>query len=122
MSTYGPYSPYQKVNGFVFTAGQVGASKGKASTDVKAQVKQALQNLQDVLEQAGTSLSHVVKTTVFLTDMKHFEAMNEVYAKQFEIAGASPARTTVAVTELPRVADHKLLVEIEAVAVLPENR
>ena len=120
MSTYGPYSPYQVANGLVFTAGQVGAIKGKASRDIKPQVKQALSNLRTVLESAGTDLGHVVKTTVYLTDMRHFVAMNEVYGAMFGDAGAAPSRTCVGVTELPRVADNALLVEIEAIATLPE--
>ena len=118
--TYGPYSPYQQTNGFVYTSGQIGAVGGKASKDVKEQVKQALANLKNVLESAGTDMSHVVKTTVFLTNMSHYAAMNEVYAEAFTKAGASPARTTVAVAELPRVADTALFVEIEAVASLPK--
>lgn len=119
--TYGPYSPYQQANGFVYTSGQIGAVNGKASKDVKEQVKQALANLKNVLESAGTDMSHVVKTTVFLTNMSHYADMNEVYAEAFTQAGSSPARTTVAVAELPRVADTVLLVEIEAVATLPNG-
>lgn len=114
--TYGPYSPFRVAGGFIYTAGQIGAVRGKAKADVKSQVKQALENLAGVLAEAGSSLSDVVKTTVFLTDMKHYAEMNEVYAAVFEAHGAAPARTCVAVAELPRVADHKLLVEIEAVA------
>jgi 2-iminobutanoate/2-iminopropanoate deaminase len=119
--TYGTYSPYQQTNGFVYTSGQIGAVAGKATKDIKGQVKQALDNLKHVLESAGTDMSHVVKTTVFLTNMSHYADMNEVYAKMFSEAGSSPARTTVAVAELPRVADTTLLVEIEAVALLPKE-
>ncbi len=119
--TYGPYSPYRIENGFVYTAGQIGAVKGKASPDIKDQVEQALQNLQTVLKEAGSSLENIVKTTVFLTNMGYYADMNEVYAAVFENAGAAPARTCVAVSELPRVADHPLLVEIEAVATLKET-
>lgn len=120
-TTYGPYSPYQVANGFVYTSGQIGAVSGKASKDVKEQVKQALVNLKHVLESAGTDMSHVIKTTVFLTSMSHYAAMNDVYAEVFTRAGASPARTTVAVVELPRVADTALLIEIEAVATLSKE-
>lgn len=119
-ATYGPYSPYRIENGFVFTSGQIGAVKGKTSLDIKDQVEQALHNLKSVLEEAGTGLEHVVKTTVFLTDMQYYADMNEVYSAVFENVGAAPARSAVAVRELPRVADHDLLVEIEAVATLPE--
>ena len=118
--TYGPYTPVRVANGFVYTSGQIGAVKGKAKPDIQSQVKQALENLAGVLAEAGFSLSDVVKTTVFLTDMAHYGDMNEVYAAVFEKAGAAPARTCVAVAELPRVADHKLLVEVEAVALLRE--
>ena len=122
MNSYGPYSPFRAANGFVYTAGQIGAVKGKAEKEVKSQVKQALENLASVLKEAGSGLDQVVKTTVFLTDMKHYAAMNDVYAQVFEKAGVAPARTTVAVAELPRVANNKLLVEIEAVALLREYK
>ncbi len=118
---YGPYSPFGAASGVVYTSGQIGAVKGKASLDIRDQVEQALSNLGAVLKEAGTGLEHVVKTTVFLTDMQDFAAMNEVYGAVFENAGAAPARTCVAVAELPRVADHPLLVEIEAVAARPER-
>ena len=117
---YGPYSPFRVANGFVYTSGQIGTVKGKPDADVQAQVCQALQNLAEVLTEAGSGLDLVVKTTVFLTNMAHYAAMNEVYANVFEKTGAAPARTCVAVTELPRVTDHQLLVEIEAVALLRE--
>lgn len=119
--TYGPYSPYQQANGCVYTSGQIGAVSGKASKDFKMQVSQTLNNLKNTLESAGTDMSHVVKTTVFLTNMSHYADMNEVYAETFTKAGSSPARTTVAVAELPTVADVPLLVEIEAVAILPNK-
>ncbi|QQS19559.1 RidA family protein [Candidatus Saccharibacteria bacterium] len=122
MKTYGPYSPARVANGFVYTSGQVGAVKGKAEADITPQVKQALENLASVLDEAGSGLDCVVKTTVFLIDMGHYAAMNEVYAAVFEAAGTAPARTCVAVAQLPRVADHPLLVEIEAVALLRESK
>ncbi len=104
----------------MYTSGQTGTVKGKADTDIQAQVHQVLQNLAEVLAEAGSGLDLVVKTTVFLTDMAHYASMNEVYAGTFEKAGGTPARTCVAVAEFPRVADHPLLVEIEAVALLRE--
>lgn len=116
--TYGPYSSSYTAHGFVYTAGQIGAINGNAATDIKTQTMQALQNLKQVLEAAGTSLQNVVKTTVFLTDMNHFAAMNECYAQVFAAADCAPARSCVAVAELPRVADKPLLIEIEAVATL----
>lgn len=117
---YGPYSPFRVAGEFVYTSGQIGARRGKTEVDVASQVKIALENLEAVLKDAGSGLREVVKTTVFLTDMKHYAVMNEVYSNVFEEHGAAPARTCVAVTELPRVADHPLLVEIEAVALLRE--
>lgn len=114
--TYGPYSATQIAGSLVYTAGQIGAVKGKAAPDITAQTKQALKNLKSILEDAGSGLEHVVKTTVFLTNMTHFEQMNKVYSEVFAEAGCSPARSCVGVSELPRVADRPLLVEIEAVA------
>lgn len=116
--TYGPYSPAQTASGLVYTAGQIGATKGKAAVGIIAQTKLALKNLAAVLEDAGSSMSNVVKTTVYLADIKHFDQMNQVYAVVFGEAGCSPSRSCVAVAELPRVADKPLLVEIEAVASL----
>ena len=114
----GPYSQAVVANGFVFCSGQVALEPGLGRSsaplvgaDVAAQTRRALQNLAAVLESAGSSLSRVVKTTVFLTDMQHFAAMNQVYAELF--GAHKPARATVAVAALPRGA----LVEIEAMAV-----
>ncbi len=120
-STYGPYSSFQAAGEFVYTSGQIGAVRGKAQRDISSQVKQALENLGAVLKEAGSGLDHVVKTTVFLTNMKHYSEMNTVYASVFGAVGCAPARTCVAVAELPRVADHPLLVEIEAVALIRES-
>lgn len=114
--TYGPYSPFTTTDNLIFTAGQIGAKDGHAPADIASQTALVLKNLESVLIEAGSNLSQVVKTTVFLTSMDHFESMNAVYAKVFEVAGSRPARSTVAVGELPRVADQPLLVEIEAVA------
>lgn len=110
----GPYSQAISVGEFVFCSGQAGLdpATGKlAADDIQGQTRQTLQNLSAVLEAAGIDLSHVVKTTVFLTDMGAFKDMNAVYAEFFE--GDPPARSTVAVKGLPVGA----LVEIEAIAV-----
>ena len=109
----GPYSQAIRANGFVFCAGQtpIDPAVGKLiDGDVPAQTRRVLQNLSAILEAAGTSLSKVVKTTVFLTDMANFKAMNEVYAEFF--AEHPPARSTVAVAGLPLGAQ----VEIECIA------
>src|SRR5205085_7481319 len=113
----GPYSQAIRYGQFVYTAGQVAldpATGQLVGEDVQTQTHRALQNLQAVLDNAGTSLAKVVKTTVFLTRMSDFQAMNEVYATYFN--GLTPARTTVAVAELPR----KALVEIECIALIED--
>jgi 2-iminobutanoate/2-iminopropanoate deaminase len=109
----GPYSQGIRANGFVFTAGQIALSPGEKKVvegGVAEQTRQALKNLKAILEGAGTSLENVVKTTVFLRDMKDFPAMNQVYAEYFP--KNAPARSTVAVAGLPL----DVAVEIEAVA------
>jgi len=114
----GPYSQAIRCGQFVYASGQIAldpASGELAGEDVQAQTDRALQNLQAVLTSAGTSLANVVKTTVFLARMSDFQAMNAVYATYF--TGAAPARSTVAVAELPR----KALVEIECVAFVEDN-
>lgn len=113
----GPYSQAIKANGFVFVSGQIAINPETGeflSGGVAEQTHRALKNLGAVLEAAGSSLDQVVKTTVFLADMKEFAAMNEVYATFF--SGPPPARATVAAAGLPRDAR----VEIEAVALVSE--
>lgn len=113
----GPYSQAIKAGGFVFVSGQIAIDpQTEVFLDggVAEQTEQVLKNLSAVLEAAGSSLSQVVKTTVFLADMKEFAAMNEVYGRFF--TGEPPARATVAAAGLPRNAR----VEIEAVALLVE--
>ncbi len=111
----GPYSQAIRANGFVFLSGQVALdpqSGDIVSADVRQQTERVLENLKAVLEAAGASLHHVVKTTVFLKSMDDFPAMNEVYGRYF--TSAPPARSTVEVSRLPKNA----LVEIDVVAVL----
>jgi reactive intermediate/imine deaminase len=88
--------------------------RGGESGDTAAQTERVLENISTILEAAGTSLERVIKTTVFLSDMNDFAAMNKVYGRYFE-PGEQPARTTVEVARLPLDA----AVEIEAVAALP---
>jgi len=109
----GPYSQATVANGFIYTAGQIAldhASMEVVPGDVKAQTERVMANLQAVLKAAGSDLSKVVKTTVFLSTMSDFAAMNEVYARWF--GDHRPARSTVAAAGLPR----NVLVEIEVVA------
>jgi 2-iminobutanoate/2-iminopropanoate deaminase len=116
-STFGPYSPIRQAGELYFVSGQIGVDPAikSAAADVTAQAEQALVNLEAVLANAGLGLGDVVKTTVFLTDMGDFAAMNEVYLKHFT-STPRPARSCVAVAELPRVADVPLKIEIEAIA------
>ena len=112
----GPYSQAVSVGRFVYTAGQIAINPETSQIvegDVSAQAEQVMQNLQAVLQAAGTSLDNVVKTTIFLRYMKDFSAVNEVYGKFF--GAGKPARSTVAVSALPL----KALVEIEVVALVP---
>jgi 2-iminobutanoate/2-iminopropanoate deaminase len=109
-----PYSQAIRAGGYVFVSGQLGLRPGESALvgDVAAQTEQVFRNLGAILEEAGSALDRLVKTTVFLTDLGDFQAMNEVYAKH---AGETPpARSTVEVAALPSGA----AVEIEAVALL----
>ncbi len=113
----GPYSQAIRAGGFVFVSGQIPidpATGEFVAGGIGAQTERVLQNLSAVLEAAGSGLDQIVKTTVFLADMKEFAQMNEVYARFF--TEAPPARATVAAAGLPRDAR----VEIEAVALLSE--
>ena len=115
-SAIGPYSQAVRIGQFVYCSGQTPLDPATGllvEGDIATQTHRVLQNLQAVLESAGTSLANVVKTTVFLIHMSDFQAMNAVYASYFEGTGrVAPARSTVAVAELPR----KAQVEIECVA------
>ncbi|RDE12940.1 MAG: reactive intermediate/imine deaminase [Candidatus Thorarchaeota archaeon] len=109
----GPYSQAIKVKGLVFCSGQVAINPKTGETvtgSITAQAKQILENLKTVLEASGSSLDKVVKTTVFLRDMKDFQEMNTEYAKWF--SKNPPARSTVQVAALPRDSG----IEIDAIA------
>jgi 2-iminobutanoate/2-iminopropanoate deaminase len=111
----GPYVQAIKVGDFVYTSGQIplDPKTGKlVEGDIKEQTCQVLENLKAVLEAAGTSLDRAVKATVFLKNIAHFAAMNEVYAEY--LGQAKPARSTVAVADLPRGS----LVEIDIIATM----
>ena len=108
-----PYSQAIKANGLVFVSGQLSLRPGDKellATDIAGQTEQVFANLRAILEEAGTSLDNLVKTTVFLQDLGDFAGMNEVYAKH--VGDSPPARSTVEVAALPSGA----LVEIEAIA------
>lgn len=115
----GPYSQAIRIEGLVYTAGQVGlvpATMEIIEGGIEAQARQVLTNLKHVLEAADSGLNYVIKTTVFLQSMNDFAAMNSVYQEFFP--ENPPARTTVAVAALPKNA----LVEIECVALLSPAR
>ena len=113
-SAIGPYSQAVVANGMVFTSGQIALTPEGVmlENDVVIQTKQVLKNLQAVLEEAGSSMGDVIKTTIFLDSMDDFVVVNEIYAEAF--GEHKPARATVAVKTLPKNA----LVEIDAVALV----
>ena len=111
----GPYSQAIKVNGLLFISGQVSIDPKTnefVPGDIRQQTERTLENLKGIVEAAGSKLSHVVKSTVFLKNMSEFAAMNEVYARYFP--AAPPARSTVEVARLPKDA----LVEMEVIATI----
>ena len=113
----GAYSQAVAANGFVFVSGQLGlrpGTKAFAGDTVAAQTRQALENIAAILQAAGTDMAHVVKVTVLLADISTFGEMNEVYATFFP--SDPPARAAFAAKDLPLGG----LVEIEAIAVLPD--
>jgi len=110
----GPYSQAMQVGTLLFTSGQIPlrADGSLVEGGIEAQTRQVFDNLHAVIEAAGGTLSHVVKTTVFLKDMQDFVAMNDVYEAAF--GNHRPARSAVQVARLPR----DVLVEIEAIVSL----
>jgi 2-iminobutanoate/2-iminopropanoate deaminase len=115
----GPYSPAQVLERLVFVSGQgaTDPTTGEmAGPDIEAQTEQVLKNVSAILEAAGSSLQHVLRCGVFLTDMSEFQRMNAVYARMF--GNHRPARTTVQAAALPSAG---LRVEIDAIAYVPDK-
>ena len=109
----GPYSAYRVVGDFIFASGQIPlnpATNELVNGDIGTQTKQVLENIKGILAENGLKFGNVIKTTVFLADIKDFAAMNEVYASYF--SEPYPARSAVAVKDLPKGAR----VEIEIIA------
>ncbi|MDE6003776.1 MAG: RidA family protein [Oscillospiraceae bacterium] len=109
----GPYSQAIKVNGMVYTSGQIAivpATGNIEASDIQGQTEQVMQNLQHVLEASGSDFAKVVKTTCFLANISDFGAFNEIYGKYIT---EKPARSCVAVKDLPKGA----LVEVEVIAI-----
>lgn len=112
----GPYSQAVVHNGVLYTSGQVPLDPVTGEIvggDIQSQANQVLKNLEQILKEAGTDFSKVIKTTCFLADMKDFAAFNEVYASYIT---EKPARSCVAVKELPK----QVLVEVEVIAAIEE--
>jgi 2-iminobutanoate/2-iminopropanoate deaminase len=110
----GPYSQAIVANGFVFTSGQIAINPATSAVEavtIEEQTEQVIQNLKEVLAEAGTSIENAVKTTCFLSDMADFTAFNEIYGRYFT---GKPARSCVAAKQLPR----DVLVEVEVIAVI----
>lgn len=109
----GPYSQAIEVNGLIYTSGMIPVipQTGEIVEGIEAQAKQALTNVKNLLESAGSSMDKVIKTTVFIKDMNDFAAVNAVYATFF--SGAFPSRSCVEVARLPK----DVLIEVEAVAI-----
>ncbi|AXI00722.1 RidA family protein [Sporosarcina sp. PTS2304] len=109
----GPYSQAVKVNGIVYTSGQIplSAAGEVVAGGIEEQTNQVLHNLRNVLEEAGSSMQQVIKTTVFIQDMNEFAALNAIYEKHF--GDHKPSRSTVEVARLPK----DVRVEIEAMAI-----
>ncbi|WP_338868902.1 Rid family detoxifying hydrolase [Myxococcus stipitatus] len=112
----GPYSPGMKLESLLFVSGQAATdpATGKQAEGIEAQTEQVLRNLERILVAGGSSLQHVLRCGVFLTDMRDFPRMNAVYERVF--GGHRPARTTVQVAALPEAG---LMVEIDCVAYVP---
>ena len=108
----GPYSQGIKIGDFVFTSGQIpiNPESGELVSDIQKATKQSLENVKAVLEAAGTTLSNVVKVSIFVKDMNDFTLVNEVYAEYFN--ENPPARSCVEVARLPKDS----VIEIEAIA------
>ncbi|MDO5039331.1 RidA family protein [Clostridium sp.] len=110
----GPYSQGIKIGNLVYTSGQIpiNPETKELVTEIKAATKQSLNNIKAILEEAGTNMDKVIKTTVFVKDLNDFAAVNEVYATFFE--GEPPARSCVQVAKLPL--DAKVEIEVIALA------
>lgn len=108
----GPYSQAIEVNGMVYASGQIplNPATGEIPEGIEAQAEQALTNVKNLLEAAGTSIDNVVKTTVFMADMADFATVNGIYARYF--TEPYPARSAVAVKTLPK----NVLIEVEVIA------
>ncbi|MTI68367.1 MAG: RidA family protein [Firmicutes bacterium] len=113
-SAIGPYSQGIIINNMVYTSGQlpINVKSGEMPKTIEEQTRESLMNVKAIVEEAGSSLQNIIKTTVFLSDMNNFGAMNEVYKEFF--TEDYPSRSAIEVARLPKDA----LVEVEVVAVI----
>ena len=113
LPVFGPYSAAVEAAGLIFISGQIpfNPATGEISNEIKTAARQALANIQTVLQEAGLKMTNIVKTTIFLKDMEDFPAVNEIYADFFPVE--PPARSTIEVSALPKGAP----IEIEAIAI-----
>lgn len=109
----GPYSQALEVNGFVFCSGQIGIDPktGSLVDGIENQTKQVLKNLQEVVKASESDFNHVLKTTIYLSDMNNYVLVNKIYGEYFK--DHKPARATIEVSRLPK----DCLIEIELIAV-----
>ena len=115
--TFGPYSPIRKAGNFYYVSGQVGVDPetNECGHTVEEQAAQALTNIEDLLASVRLTMQNVIKTTIYVKNMRDFAKVNEVYAGHFD--QPYPARATVEVSDLPHVGgEANILVEIEAIA------
>ncbi|GAB2786608.1 RidA family protein [Rhabdobacter roseus] len=115
----GPYSQAVEANGFLFVAGQVGLNPATGKLvegGIEQEVPQIMKNIEAILKAAGTDLTHIVNTTIFMKDLKQFGTVNELYSRYF--SQNYPARTTVGAAELPAGG----AIEIAVVAALPRRK
>ena len=111
----GPYSQAVIANGFLFASGQIAFNPANGElvlTDIQSETRQVMENIKAILEEAKLSFAHIVKTTIFLSDMQLFAQVNEVYGSYF--ASQFPARETVAVKTLPRTVN----IEVSITAII----
>ena len=112
----GPYTPGVQIGPFLYLAGQVGidpATNTLVEGGIKAETRQAMENLGKILQEAGLRYQNVVKTTIFMQDLKDFADMNEVYGSFFPAGSIAPVRSTVQVAAIPRSAH----IEIDMIAI-----
>ncbi len=116
INTFGPYSQVRQAGDLYFVSGQIGVDPAtkQAASSIADQTRQVFANLEMALVGARLSLDNLVKTTVYLANMDDFTAVNDIYVTYFK--GVPPARACVEVSCLPKVANQKILIEIEAVA------